>query len=852
MLFNRNIHIVSHTHWDREWYFTTCDSLVLLDQTVSDILKELNENKNVNFSLDGQVSILEDYLKLYPEKLANIQSLVKEKRLFIGPWYTQTDTQLVSGQSIVGNLYYGIYRSLQLVKGYMKIGYLPDTFGFSNQMPMLMQQFGIDNFIFWRGSDFKKQQIEPYFKWLGQDNSEVVGVVLHNGYGMAKGLNTSDLFVNKKLKPLIEEYKELTTTKDILIPVGNDQNNIVKSLDQKTAAISSDLLISTYEDFVKAVKPQITTSYKGEFREVPYSRIHKTSGAIRMDIKKSNYVAEMELIKVVEPLNVMAKMENIAVSNNLIQEAWKLLYEGQAHDGIIGCVSDTVASDILNRNKQALEIGKSTENYLKKHFAQKIDLKKNEILVFNLDVEPFKGYKEIEIFSHSNAVEVDGVTSQSIVESQKFEGYDNALVEKPEGNYYEVEEDYFLHKVLIEVELPSFGFCTLTYKEVEHADEKETNDLSICNQSYKITFQDANIVLEKGSQKVEQFISLYDCGNDGDTYDFSPLAGDKEFELSMLSAKVEKRDNVQTMEIDCDVHLPYDLKERKNGSFDNLCKAKIQISLRKDDLIRTKVVFDNQVLSHRLRIAFRGFEATTKTIAATPFGSVTRDVLNGGVSKDWQEAFVEYPVDIETNSGFVSFAGKGEQLTVFNKGVKEYQAINDAIYMTLFSTCDELGKPDLLYRPGRASGDTTKKGHIRMATPLAQLQSEQTFEFAVTFMENDDYACYKQLQVFESPNVFYQDQKINLFYERIDNKIQLHESDEKLEKKQSYLQLDADVLVSSIYTSLYDQQWKLRVMSFKDIEKNEIKFNQSFRLANLLEEGDEQKLKAYRLYTMKG
>ena len=47
----------------------------------------------------------------------------------------------------------------------MKIGYLPDTFGFNAQMPTILANCGLDNIIFWRGINFKKHVSGPYFTW---------------------------------------------------------------------------------------------------------------------------------------------------------------------------------------------------------------------------------------------------------------------------------------------------------------------------------------------------------------------------------------------------------------------------------------------------------------------------------------------------------------------------------------------------------------------------------------------------------------------------------------------------------------------------------------------------------------
>lgn len=850
---NQTIHIVSHTHWDREWYFSTCDSLVLLDQTVTDIIHELNNNPNVNFCLDGQISIVKEYLKIHPEMYQQMVQLVNERRLFIGPWQTQTDTQLVSVQSIVNNLYYGIYDSQSLFNQYMKIGYLPDTFGFSNQLPMIFKQFEIESMIFWRGIDYQDQKITPYFTWIGQDDSEITAINLPKGYGMAKGLKPTEKFKSNILDPIIDDYQNLTSAQDWLIPVGNDQNNIVTNLDQKIKHLDSRLKISDYETFANSIKDQVEGRYRGEFRKGRYSRIHKSAGSIRLAVKKSNYESEIALTKILEPINVMAKMMHLGVSYHLIGEAWRMLFEGQAHDSIVGCVSDSVAEDILNRNKKVLEIAHSATNYIKKQIALSIDLKPDEILVFNTEVTDFYGYKELEIVSHAPYVIVEGVEASHVISSQKFKGCENALVETPEGNYYEKEEDYYIHKVLVKLALPSFGYKVFHFREETIIQDYYVNEKVIKNQKYEITYHDYQVDLKIGEQQISNFISLWDMGNEGDTYDFSPLKNDQEMILEMKEAKVYHYAHMQKMIIDCSCALPYDLSHRLSKDVLKDCPCQLMIELRDDNLIYIHIDFENNVLCHRLRLKVKDLHHNHQVLAATPGGSVVRDILKEEIPQDWQKHYVEYPIDIETNSGFVGFTGHQDHLVIFNKGIKEYQARNDAIYMTLFASCDELGKPDLQYRPGRASGDTTKKGHIRMQTPLAQELGKQNFDLAISYMKVNDKNLYQTLSYFESPSVFYQKQDINLFYERIDNKIQfLEENIKQLPKEQSLIKLSNDLYVFSIYSSLYDGQSYIRFMSFEDKNKDDIACDHHLTVSNLLEHGQYDVIKAYRMYTLGG
>lgn len=848
---NRTIHVISHTHWDREWYFSTCDSLVLMDQTITVILNELINNKNVNFCLDGQISIVKEYLRIRPEMKNIMQTLIDEKRLFVGPWYTQTDTQLISMSSMINNLYYGIFESKELFNNYMNIGYLPDTFGFSNQLPMMLKQFEINDFIFWRGIDYDKQKISPYFIWEGQDGSQVIAANLPRSYAMAQGLNPDNIFIENIFKPMMAEYDNLTNSQDVMVTVGGDQHSIVSSLDQKIKGLPGNVIISNYEKFMDSIRHQTEGIYKGEFREGRFSRIHKSAGSIRSSIKQSNYDAEIILSKILEPLNVMATKEGFGISQNIIKEAWELLFEGQAHDGIVGCVSDPVAEDILNRNKKVQELSLSSINFIKKQFAWSIGIQENEIVIFNTDPFEYNGYKTIEIISHDKAIEVEGVESCELIESVIHKGYENALIETPHGKFYEKEQDYYFHKLIVKVNLPAMGYRTFRFHAINKKETRSSKQY-IENKNYRIEFKDHKVILYYQNKIIDNFISLEDIGNDGDTYDFSPLEKDQPIFLQMNEANTNISSHMQIMTINCTTNLPFDLNDRITKKVTKTCQAIITIRLLEDEMINIAIDFDNKVLSHRLRLKVRALQGQNQTIAATPGGTVLRDVYNCVTDSSWTQTHVEYPIDIETNSGFVGFYGNGDELVIFNKGLKEYQAINDAIYLTLFASCSELGKPDLLYRPGRASGDTTKKGHIRILTPLAQELHHHHYELAVTFMKPEIKALYLTLQHYESPSVFYQLQKINLFHERIDNKIQaINEHPVTLPKEKSYFKVSNELYIYNIYHSLYDKSVQIRFMSFDTQRKKDL-FNKNTIVSNLLEKGNKKEIMALRIYNIKG
>lgn len=102
------LHVVAHTHWDREWHKTFQEYRVKLIRFFDDLIELLYNDENfTSFMLDGQTIILEDYLEIKPYMKEKIKDLIKKGKLVIGPWYVQPDEFIPSGESLIRNLILG-------------------------------------------------------------------------------------------------------------------------------------------------------------------------------------------------------------------------------------------------------------------------------------------------------------------------------------------------------------------------------------------------------------------------------------------------------------------------------------------------------------------------------------------------------------------------------------------------------------------------------------------------------------------------------------------------------------------------------------------------------------------------
>lgn len=834
----KKISIVNHTHWDREWYFSAEDSIFLSDKLFTDAIVELEKHPSASFTLDGQISILNDYVEIRPEMMDRVKRLVANNQLIIGPWFTQPDALHIKGESLLRNGMLGILDSQKYGK-YLTVGYLPDTFGFNSQMPVILNQLGLSSFVFWRGLNVKKTG-GYYFNWqsLGREN-HVAAINMPQGYSTGMLLNDNHDYVDKRLDNAVEFISEIEHGNNILIPSGNDQLDIIKDYQKKVKRINDigkyQYETSDYQTFAEKIsKYNDLPNYVGEFIDPVLARVHRTSSSSRMNIKLAARKLESELIEKVEPMLVIARSMGLDISQNLLIRSWKKLLESQAHDSMAGSVTDSVEQDIMHRLKEGMQISDDIINTVENLIAKKIDLNKNEILVFNPSAHVFKGYKKIELLTKLNDPKLEGYPSEVI--SQKFvKPRENVLMQDETGDHYIKERGYYISDVLVKIELPALGFKV--FKLIEHNDENSiqiSNVNNIRNEQISIKYKDDQIEISNKKHSWKDTILVEDVANDGDTYDFSPLRNGQKFILKFDQCTSRTHHNFSEMILSGSRKLPKSqVQEQYQNQFETVRYKLHIILLSNDDRIRFKFTFDNKVLDHRVRIGIRTGVISQTNIASVPFGFIERSATEQK-NNDWAEV----PINIYPFDSNVTLKDGDRSVSVISKDISEYQQDKDIIWLTIMATTNELGKPNLVYRPGRASGDTTKQGHIMIQTPDAELLGLITESFSLVLDQSDEIKIQQMTNNDDLSTPNYQEQELNLFHNRLDNKIQFPIVEKRNLKNLELLNLPNDYLVSSIYPSYFTQgEVILRLENVShDFQKLDPKyFGENYKIVNAIE-----------------
>ncbi len=771
----RKVHVVPHSHWDREWYFTTSRSKVYLMKDLKDVLDTLESNPDFKyFMVDAQGSLLDDYIKWMPQDKDRITKLVKEKKLVIGPWYTQTDQLVISGESIVRNMYYGMKRC-ETFGGYMNVGYVPDSFGQSGNMPQIYKEFGIEDTLFWRGvSDDMVNHTD--YNWRGDDGSVVFTTQIPFGYYIGGNIpedpKQSEEFWQKEC---FEKAGGRSATKHIYFPNGFDQApirtnlpEIIKERNEKDP--ENEYVISCIEDYIKDVKsenPELE-EVSGELVIAKHMRIHKSIFSSRSDLKVMNTQIQNYVTNVMEPLLTLSYNLGNDYPHEAVGEIWKLLFENAAHDSIGSCISDTANEDVYVRYKQARDIAVNLVELHSRLIATSV--KNDAEMTFTLiNTLPQKRNDTVVVKTYipgGNFAILDekgNKVDYTVIESRDLTDYvlSQTIKLDPSRKFYVPSQVLEATIAIKTSDVPAFGYVQYTLDTKGNSAKNLEKKNTLENEFYAINVEeDGSLTITDKENNVtykNQGV-LVENGDDGDSFNYSPPRKDLEVfsNKSECSVEVSGSDIYDQAVIKFNMVVPKDLEERAEGKVSVNLPITMTVALRKDSkVIDFNVHVDNKGLSHRLCVLFDSQIVSSFNYADEQFGSIKRPNYyekemklymasaenktekKAGVQElaNWandQSTWQEPPISIEPTQSYVSLTDGKQGIAVIPQGVREYEVLdNHMIRLTLFRTYGFMGKENLIYRPGRASGERI------IETPAAQLLKEMDFAFGFTTYASD-------------------------------------------------------------------------------------------------------------------
>ncbi len=733
--------IVSHTHWDREWYEPFEVMRARLVRVLDRLIAFLDEAPDFTcFVLDGHTLCLEDYLEVRPERREDIVRLVQSGRLVIGPNYVLPDEFLIGFESWVRNLMLGM-RTARAFGQPMPVGYSPDAFGHIAHLPAILRGFGLDAVVIWRGVGEEADSNE--FRWASPDGSEVLAVYLRHSYSFGRDLPCEPHALETRLRAALDQLLPHATTPYVLLPNGDDHRPPQEDL-PRIVALANDLLPDVsvvqadYAAYVRWVKEALGGSLEslprleGEFRSGRRSNVLSGVLSARIWIKQRYQACEDLLARWAAPFSTWVhlvrandhSLPHRPADHALLEQAWRLLLQNAPHDSICGCSVDQVHEEMRPRFDRCQQLGEEVTREALWVLAgcAAPDHQGTWAVVFNSEGGPRDDFCTVRLPLQGGQVPL--------------------ALEGPEGEevplqVLSLERERGRATVgFVAPQVPGHGLKAFRARyggpwsppvpREADAIENEFFRVELDRGSGSVTLRD------KRTRRVYRGLNRFvDGGDSGDEYNYAPPQADRLVDRPASRAQgilVETGPARWTLEVRMVYRLPASLDgsglARSRETVE--CPIRTRVHLyRGVPRVDFETEVENRARDHRLRVHFPTGLRAECVWAEQHLGAIPRRVdLPPALPTD-----SEAPVGTQPQKTFCAVEQDGVGLLLANRGLPEYEALREAdgtvtLALTLLRCVGWLSRPDLSpWRRGPAGPP--------LLTPGAQMLGRWLFHYSL-------------------------------------------------------------------------------------------------------------------------
>ena len=383
--------MAGHSHLDVAWLWTVREITRKTARTFANNLALMDNYPDFKFTQSQ--AVLYDFMKKhYPDIFERVKEKVKNGQWeIVGNAWVEADTNIASGEALVRQLLYGREFFMKEFGVSSDIYWLPDCFGFTWALPQIIKRSGMKYFmtskLFYNDTNEFPHSV---FRWRSHSGDEILAYLCKQPYQSEYNAEyVTSLRKNNRQNSIVDvscgmfgygdggggcTYKQVETGKRIEKLPG-----MPKTTNGRVA------------DFFKAID--------GDFDKLPvydgelYYENHRGTFTSQAFIKENNRRGEF-MMRNAEILNVFGGKEYPAEK---MEEAWKILLINQFHDILPGTSIHEAMENTREEYAQLRQLGGELVRMGKDGILNKVSVKDDSVLVWNMLTWQTKGIVKAEI-----------------------------------------------------------------------------------------------------------------------------------------------------------------------------------------------------------------------------------------------------------------------------------------------------------------------------------------------------------------------------------------------------------------------------------------------------------------------
>lgn len=344
----------SNAHIDAAWLWRESETRVVARNTFSSVLSMMDARPDFTYS-QSAAQYYAWMQESAPDVFARIQQRVRDKRWEItGGMWIEPDCNLPAGESWMRHFLFAQHYFRKQFGFAPRLGWNPDSFGYTWNMPQFFTLAGIDAFITQKIS-WNDTNVFPYrvFWWEGPDGSRVL---VYFPFSYVNEL--SDSF---ELVDWLRQFEANTgfTTMMVLFGVGDHGGGptpeMLSRVDQmKMLEIFPTVQFATADEYLQYLRGQDTRTLP-VWRDELYLEYHRGTFTTQASTKENNRRSEA-LLTTAEKAASLASLYGGTYPN--LRRAWEHVLFNQFHDILPGSSIREVYIDAAERYTEAQTAGR--------------------------------------------------------------------------------------------------------------------------------------------------------------------------------------------------------------------------------------------------------------------------------------------------------------------------------------------------------------------------------------------------------------------------------------------------------------------------------------------------------------